>query len=130
MRLGGWGGGGWCPGGLDPEEAPGGQGGWREVCEPRCFFWQEARAGSHGDAGHRPQVPVSESGRCFAHSLFSVLSGAPAGRAGSTPFYSPGNRLRRLNRFPGVTELVRVCGKVALSNSRLGWAWAPVGGVS
>lgn len=30
-----------------------------EVCEPRCFFWQKARAGSHGDAGHRPQVPVS-----------------------------------------------------------------------
>lgn len=101
------------PGGLDPEEAPGGREGGGKSVNSGASSGRRPRPGPTETPGtaHRCQFP--ESGRRFAHSLPFVLTGAPAGRAVTTPFYGPGNRLHRLNRFPRVTELVRVCGKVA-----------------
>lgn len=83
------------PGWPGPGGGPRGQGGRATSVKPG------ASSGSHGDAGRRPRVPVSRERRRFAHSLLSVLSASPAGRAVTTPFSSRGNRLRRLNRFPG-----------------------------
>ena len=105
---------GWLvPGWPGPGGGPRWQGGWRGVCEPGASSGRRPAPGPTETPGTSHRCGFPESGRGFAHSPVFVLTGAPAGRAVTTPFLQPGNRLRRLNRFPGVTELVRVCGKVA-----------------
>ena len=86
------GGGDWCPGGLDPEEARGGREGGGKSVNPGAASGRRPAPGPTETPGTAHRCRFPESGRCFAHSPVFVLTGAPAGRAVTTPFLQPGKQ--------------------------------------